>query len=443
MKVDRQTFRDLDVTPGSRRTGDLLTYLDRTSTQGGARLWKERLAHPLRSLEETRDVQDALRFILSHEQLFAGLPTDREIHAVDRYLHSNFATISSTVSPARWIEAIWVRFRYPAWYWAASEGAMALGIVWQRMSRLAEGLEGAPELLARVSVEIESFADSETPGELFEYIERGGSGLWSRAPAMDRLAREEMRRSLVRLLDLVYELDALRSMATVSKELGLCFPELQADSGGMEVRGMWHPFIESPVANDVSFTPADRLMFLTGPNMAGKTTYLKACGIVVLLAHVGMGVPARACRLPFLDRLVCAIRTEDSVRHGISYFQAEARRVQNVAEWITRDERSVVLVDELFRGTNVKDAADATEAVIRGFTRASSSHFMISSHLIEVAARIEALPGMLFQQFEAGVEGGNLTFSYRATEGISDQRLGMEVLREQGVLEALDGIGTS
>lgn len=443
MKIDRQTLRDLEVIPGAPHAGSLTAHLDRTSTTGGGRVWKHRLSHPLKSIEEVREVQAALQFMISQRRLFADLPTEGEINAVDRYLRSNFATITSTSGVAFWIEATWVRARYPDLYRAAVEGGLSLGLVWRRMTRIAEGLRSAPALLARMAKEIQAFADDEGTGELIKYVQRGDTGSWGQVLAADRIARHEARGSVGRILQLAHELDALRSMALATEDLGFCFPDLHTDRGALEVRGMWHPFLEAAVANDLSFGPTGRLIFLTGPNMAGKTTYVKACGITILLAHVGMGVPARACSLGFMERLVCAIRTEDSLWHGVSYFQAEARRVRSIAEWLAIEERTVVLVDELFRGTNVKDAGDATEAVIRGFRRAPHSFFVISSHLIEVAPRIESLPGVGFQQFAAEVVAGGLSFSYRAREGVSSQRLGMEVLRGQGVLEALQGIGRS
>ncbi|MEX2531047.1 MAG: hypothetical protein WD960_09770 [Gemmatimonadota bacterium] len=441
MKVDNQTLRDLEVLATGSHTGTLLAHLDRTRTKGGGRAWKRRLTRPFSGVEEIRDVQNALRFMLSNRDLFEGLPTETEIEAVDRHLHSNFATVRSTHRPFLMVESAWVRVRYPQLYRGAIAGRSALGILWRRMARVAKGLGNAPRLLSGIAEEIGSVGEPEVIGALIGYENGRGWTAWSRALAADRLAREGMRAPLARLLEVAHELDALRSMAEVTEELGFCLPEFREGDPRPEIEGMWHPFLEHPVPNDMRFGARGRAIFLTGPNMAGKSTHLKASGIIVLLAHVGMGVPARSCALGLMDRLVCAVRTEDSLLRGVSYFEAEARRVRSIAEWITVDPRSMVIVDEPFRGTNTKDAADATEAVLRAFCRSPHGCFLISSHLVEIATRIRDLPGVVLQQFEANAEGGVLEFPYRLRDGVSEQRLGMQVLRDQGVLAALERIG--
>lgn len=265
-------------------------------------------------------------------------------------------------------------------------------------------------------------------------------GGWAKTLVADCVARDEAMPLLRRLIEITHEIDALFAMSDVTVEMGYVFPDVVDGMQDVVTEGLYHALLDRPVHNDLRLTHGKRLVFLTGPNMAGKTTYLKASGIVVLLAHMGMGVPAARCRLGVMDRLITAIRTEDDLQAGVSYFQAEARRVQNIARVLADGERAVVIIDELFRGTNVKDACDASLKVIQAFAGAPNGVFVIASHLIELTAELERSAGVLLMRFEAELPGDGVRFDYCLRSGVSDQRLGMKVLEQEGVLASLEAI---
>lgn len=157
-----------------------------------------------------------------------------------------------------------------------------------------------------------------------------------------------------------------------------------------------------------------------------------------------MGIPARVASLRPVHRLITAVRTEDNLREGVSYFQAEARRVRGILNAVSDGDPCFVIADEIFRGTNVKDAFDATTAVLSGLLKLDHSRFLVASHLVEVARELERRPGVLFRHFGASPSShGEVEFTYRAEPGVSSQRLGMEVLRREGVLDALKALESS
>jgi DNA mismatch repair ATPase MutS len=174
--------------------------------------------------------------------------------------------------------------------------------------------------------------------------------------------------------------------------------------------------------------------------MAGKTTYLKACGTAIYLAHLGMGVPARRLRFSPCDSLFSAITLADNVREGVSFFRAEALRVRRVAQALADGRRVFALLDEPFKGTNVKDAVDASHVVFERFAEAEDSVFLVSSHLTEVGEALEPLPTVACARFEADEAHGPLRYDFVLRPGISTQRLGVRVLRDEGVFELLDRI---
>ena len=192
------------------------------------------------------------------------------------------------------------------------------------------------------------------------------------------------------------------------------------------------------MGNPVALNQSQRLLFLSGPNMAGKTTYLRAFATALYFAHLGVGVPAATFRFTPVDRLFTAISLSDDIHSGVSYFRAEALRARAIAEAIAAGDRVVAVLDEPFKGTNVKDAMDATLAIMDRFSAREGCLFMFSSHLIELSDKVSESTQVDRRYFEAEEGEGRLRFDYKLRSGVSSQRLGMRVLREEGVFDLLD-----
>ena len=240
------------------------------------------------------------------------------------------------------------------------------------------------------------------------------------------------------LIESLHRFDALQSLAAASVHLGFTFPEVKSSEVPfIDLRGVFHPLIKRPVQNDVSFARDTRLLFLTGPNMAGKTTFMKACGLVVLLAHVGMAVPASFASLSVFDRLFAALSVHDSIADGESFFLAEVRRVRSLVDFAINRQSVFALVDEMFKGTNVIDAREATTAVVHGLSKAERVMTIVSSHIIEVAETLGGCPGIAFSCFHANLEGTSVAFSYRLLPGVSAERVGWLLLEREGVVDSL------
>ena len=435
MRIDTQTLRDLEILGTSSRAPGLVDVLCRTRTTGGREAFRRRLVRPLDSVQAIRETQDLLRHIAANRRAFDALPTETQMGALVHYLDSRYATVHTT-GPGRAFRCWWVRVRDPDLYLAARRGVHLVHAFVARATMLADALADAPGAAAIVE---EMRARLATP-PVAQHREPLRIATPVRTLTRDHAARETGRAALRRLIELIFEIDALVSMSDVTAERGFAFPTVSAAYSGVELRNVVHPFLERPVANNLALPPGTRLLFLTGPNMAGKTTYLKACGMAVLLAHAGMGVPAQEARVALFDRMISAIRTEDDLREGVSYFQAEARRVREMAHVLASGARCMILVDELFRGTNVKDACEASLTVLRTFAGARNGRFLVASHLIELADGLEPVPGVLLSRFEADVRGADVAFDFRIRAGVSSQRLGMLVLEKEGVLDVLASI---
>jgi DNA mismatch repair ATPase MutS len=249
---------------------------------------------------------------------------------------------------------------------------------------------------------------------------------------MDRVIRNELK-AVRSVLKLAYQLDALVSMADAAAALELTEPEVREGELLLQATDLRNLFVEDPVPASVALDEQQRMLFLTGPNMAGKTTYLRSCGVAIYLAHLGMGVPARDFRFSPSECLSTSLSTTDNVRKGISFFRAEALRIKAIAERVTEGQRVFALLDEPFKGTNVKDAIDASWAILSEFARSPASLFAVASHLIELGDDIHKTGRVDCRYFEATEVGGRLSFDFVLKPGVSSQRLGMKVLEQEGI----------
>ena len=196
--------------------------------------------------------------------------------------------------------------------------------------------------------------------------------------------------------------------------------------------------LPSPVPYDIEMNIDSNFIFLTGANMAGKSTFIKAVGSAVFLAHLGMGVPAKEMHLTVFDGLLSNINVVDNIIKGESYFFNEVQRIKNTILKINDGRKWLVLIDELFKGTNVQDAMKCSSTVVKGLIKITSSLFILSTHLYEIGEELKAYPNISFKYFETTVLEDQLEFSYQLKDGISNDRIGYVILKREKVVEMLE-----
>ncbi|HEX6432551.1 MAG TPA: DNA mismatch repair protein [Niastella sp.] len=247
------------------------------------------------------------------------------------------------------------------------------------------------------------------------------------------------------LLQLMYLVDVCIAVAGVAKQKSLGFAEvLTADAAAspqLYTGRLWHPAIPAAVPNSMHFNPAKNMIFLTGANMAGKSTLMKALGAAVYLAHMGFPVAAEEMRFTVMDGLFTSINVPDNLNKGYSHFYAEVLRVKTVAAQVSEGRRLLVIFDELFKGTNVKDAFDATLAVSEAFAAYRNCFYIISTHIIEVGAELGTRGDhILFRYMPTRIEAGILSYTFSMAEGISNDRQGMMIIEKEGIPAMLQAI---
>ena len=142
--------------------------------------------------------------------------------------------------------------------------------------------------------------------------------------------RNHYKTDTLELIDIFSRLEAWYSMAMAVKKFNLVFPEfIESDEPYLEVKGLFHVILPNPVAYDLSLKAGQNFLFLTGANMAGKSTFIKAVGTAVFMAHLGMGVPAQEMHLSLFDGILSNINVVDNIVKGESYFFNEVQRIKN------------------------------------------------------------------------------------------------------------------
>jgi len=237
------------------------------------------------------------------------------------------------------------------------------------------------------------------------------------------------------LVDIYSRLDAYYGLALASKKYGFSFPEFKESAEpDVSAKQLFHLMLPTPVAYDVSLNKQTNFLFLTGANMAGKSTFIKAVGVAVYLAHIGMGVPAKEMQLSLFDGLLSNIQVMDNIVKGESYFFNEVQRIRNTIERINGGKKWLILIDELFKGTNVQDAMKCSTVVIEGLRKMHNALFILSTHLYEIGESLKQYPNIQFRYFETNVQDDQLAVSYHLKEGISNDRLGYLIFQKEGVV---------
>jgi DNA mismatch repair ATPase MutS len=427
MHVDPITLADLEVLVARDGGPGILDMVDSTRTRVGRQALQRRLTRPLGTVEEIRAVQAALPRLIGPHPI--DHITEEAIQRTERYIGSNVLPSRGVGGTWARLAELWMRMRYPAVLTELREGQVALRELTAFGRRLASRLlSDAPPSLLRGFGERLADRTSEVDRAL------------SSGPILntDRIVREDLREEVLEIIGILGELDALRSMALAGEARGWVRPEL-VDSPDflLEAEGAYHPFLTGAHPNPIALNGGEPLVFLTGPNMAGKTTYLKTAGLLVLLAQTGMDVPASAVRLAPIEVLFTSLDPADNLRDGISYFYAEILRVREAAEILAEGRTAMVLFDEVFKGTNVKDAIEASAQVIRGFARTRRSGSIFSSHLYELFDTLRTDPAVRFCQFDGEVVGGVPVFDYKLASGVSEKRFGLLLLEQARIPELI------
>jgi DNA mismatch repair protein MutS len=435
MELDKTTYSDLSIFSHEEEYS-VFHKLNFTRTIGGKAWLKKFFSEPFSDIKSIYATHNILKLIIEKEAEWPDDITNGTVMMMEKFYESNIDPIPE--NPHLLSAASYRFFHNPDF------SLLKFSVV-----HFISFIRGMRKMIAL-------FEDAATPGLLNTWILRAKDLLNFRIidvmEAMDpkkplppatilRCAHFLLYRfkpDAKELIDIYSRLDAYYSMSMAVKQYDLCFPEIINDEQPcIEGNGLYHILLSEPVAYDVQLNRDSNFLFLTGANMAGKSTFIKATGTAVFLAHIGMGVPARSLRLTLFNGLLSNIQVEDNIIRGESYFFNEVQRIKNTILKINDGRKWLVLIDELFKGTNVQDAMKCSTTVIEGLIRISNSLFILSTHLYEIGEGLKQHKNISFRFFETAVNNDQLEFSYQMKEGISNDRLGYLILKREKVVELL------
>ena len=437
MEIDKTTLADLAVFNAEEEEFSVFNKLNFTLTIRGKEQLKRNLITPLATARAITGVQQTLKLIIKHQPQWPVQISNGTIMVVERFYDATIDPIPAT--PSSFNAYSYKLLHGPDFSLVKYTATHCFDFI-KGMQQMVNIFlqEDTPEPLKNVLWEIKKIVFKEQFNVLNDFKKAADMPI----PQMLQFAsfvRYQYKINMQDLLQLHARLDAWYGMAMAVKKYDLIFPEfITSDQPFINATGLYHILLQQPVAYEIELNRQTNFLFLTGANMAGKSTFIKSVGSAVFLAHIGMGVPAQKMQLSMFDGLLSNINVIDNIAKGESYFFNEVQRVKATITKINDGRNWLILIDELFKGTNVQDAMKCSTSVIEGLLKVKNSLFILSTHLYEIGEELKKHPNIVFNYFETTVTGDQLSFSYHLKNGISNDRLGYLILKKEGVVEMLE-----
>ena len=232
----------------------------------------------------------------------------------------------------------------------------------------------------------------------------------------------------------VASLDVLCSFAERAVALKYVAPQFSTEAG-IQIVGGRHPVVESIarpfVANDVILNPYRQLLLITGPNMGGKSTFMRQTALIVLLAYCGSYVPATSAKIGEIDRIMTRIGASDDLAGGRSTFMVEMTETANILHNAT--DKSLVLLDEIGRGTSTFDGLSLAWAVAKQLLEKNHSYTLFATHYFELTRIVDEFKYAANVHLDDIEHGHNIVFMHKVEEGAANQSYGLQVAQLAGI----------
>ncbi len=418
---------------GRRGGSSVLQLFNRAVTRGGSDMLEELFRQPLSDAAAINRRSGTMQFFSHRREAFPFRGSG--LDAIEAYLSMTDERTRLPAEQASLNGRLTALIGSDNVYKVVHQGIVALVDVVGTMQRFLETLGPGP--YAEEATEIIALLNSPALSPL-QRVAAGSKLSYAQVAEWDGLLRFRHRAVVKQLLRSVYLLDVYIAVAQVAGERGFCYVEaLAREEGRLWLEGCYHPQLQHPVPNDLCMTADSNVLFLTGANMAGKSTLMKSLGIALYLAHLGFPVAARRMVFAVRDGLYTTINLPDNLGMGASHFYAEVLRVKKMAVELRQGRQLFIVFDELFRGTNVKDAHEATVAITSAFARKRGSMFVISTHIIEAGDELRRSGNIHFVYLPTRMEGTVPTYPYTLEDGITADRHGMIIIQNEGILDIL------
>ncbi len=436
MEIDITTLNDLNIF-GKEENYSLFEKINFAKTSDGEIQLQHNLSKPFKTLTEITGIQQTLKSIIKNAEHWPMQISNGTILMVEKFYDSNIDTIPE--NPSAYQTYIYKLLHSPDF-----------SLIKYSVSHFFDLIKGLDNIHKLLSNESNATPLQQLLLELCDLLDKETcKTLCSKKSSKDFSNKEILttgyfflyryKHQTKRLLQLHAQLDAWYGMAMAVKHHQLIFPEIQkSEQPYIYAEQLYHLLLEQPIPYDIQLDKEKNFMFLTGANMAGKSTFIKSTGTAVYLAHLGMGVPAKNMRLSLFGGILSNINIMDNLSKGESYFYNEVQRIKSTITKINDGRQWLILIDELFKGTNVEDAMKCSSIVIEGLVKNPNSIFILSTHLYEIGEALKRHSNISFNYFETQMINDEFSFSYQLKDGISNDRLGYLILKKEGVVAMLE-----
>jgi DNA mismatch repair protein MutS len=440
-KVDKQTIRDIELFSNKKNLPSIFSYYNRTVTKGGQELLYEIFNAPSSDFEFLSNRKKEIS-IFSDSDCYLHL-NSRSIDFIEYYLKIRRVPLKANIIDATY-DGLSQKFKPDNDYFVITESIIHITQLLQDLDCFIKSMKSynLTKTFESHLNEILEFINSKTIKELFKRPPKRIKDLWYiEINKLDNYFRIKKKESLRNLLTIVYEIDFLQAMGLMIKSNELTLPiYINSSKPVFKAIDAFHPFLDQPIKNSFQFVDNLNLCFLTGPNMSGKSTFLKTVGILIYLSHLGLPVPAKEFKTSIFEGLYTTINLSDDLNLGYSHFYSEVNRVKEIATKLSLNMNLVIIFDELFRGTNVKDAYDASLIIISSLSKIHSNYFFISTHILEVAENLSNSKSIIFRCFESELINQKPVYDFKLKEGISKERVGMMIIKNEDIIQILDEV---
>lgn len=434
-EIDNQTKIDLDIVNDDYGSKSIYSLFNNLKTKNGKEILYTWISSPTSDIEFLKERTKTIKYLY-----------DSNVHIKLNYQQFDFIEhyLRSGRIPLRdnWLDSFNDRFKDKVRptndYYIIQTAIHYLVDVKDQIEIILNDLhkDNSPEFILdfyNLFIEVKDIIDknikwTKTNKIRYRYINR-----------LDTLFRRKHINTIHKFLDRIYQLECYYSIALSIDEFKLTFAEYDYSSKPQVIlKSLFHPFIDEPICNDMEFGSEKNLCFLTGPNMAGKSTFLKSVGVSIYLAHIGFPVPAKYMKTTIFRGLITTINLSDNINRGYSHYYSEVKRVKDTATKMLEKNRIMVIFDELFRGTNVKDAFEASYEVTNSLSQISDCLFMISTHINEIADKLGDNKNIFYKYLNSTLVNDEPVYDYKLKDGVSSERLGMKIIKREKILDILN-----
>jgi DNA mismatch repair ATPase MutS len=435
MQIDKTTLHDLSIFHHDEEQS-VFQHLNFTKTNNGKERLHSILAHPKSSVKDIEHTQQTIREFIHLAKSLPATITNGTLMVIEKFYDT---PVNSYPNSANVLESFTYKILNSSDYSLTKYSVQHFIIFLKGMKKFYELFEKSTSAQQQTwAAKIQSLLNKTVARTMMQKEDEKklsvreivlfGSFLWN-----------HFRSQIGDLINIYSQIDAYTSLATACVTYNFNFPVfMESEAPQVFADDLFHLQLKEAVAYNVEINEHKNFLFLTGANMGGKSTFIKALGIAVYLAHVGMGVPAKKMELSLFDGILSNIQVVDNIIKGESFFFNEVQRIKHTVEKISNGKKWLVLIDELFKGTNQQDAVKCSITVIEGLRKMQNCLFVLSTHLYEIGEALKRYSNIQFKYFETSIVDDKLFFSYKMQDGISSDRIGYLILKREGVVDLLN-----